>query len=334
MADEITVGGITVPITHPDKVLFPADGITKADLARYYADVAGRMLPWLRDRPITMVRYPDGLDGQRFFQKNAPSYFPDWIRRVRLGKEGGEVEHAVCDKPATLVYLANQACIEIHGFTSRVDKLDAPDQVVFDFDPPDGKRFAEVRRAALWARDLLDGELGLTSFVRTTGGRGLHVHVGLNRRADFEEVREFAHRVAEMLARRHPDAITAEQRKDKRGDRIYADVMRNAYAQTVVASYGVRGRPGAPVATPLNWAEVEDGRTSPSPGTASARPRSAWPSSTPDPALAKLAAGTRADLRVCDRRRRVASAGSALEVEQDEESARRHVGGAGLHGAG
>jgi bifunctional non-homologous end joining protein LigD len=175
-----------------------------------------------------------------------------------VGKEGGEVEHAVCDKPATLVYLANQACIEIHGFTSRVDKLDAPDQVVFDFDPPDGERFAEARRAALWARDLLDGELGLTSFVRTTGGRGLHVHVGLNRRADFEEVREFAHRVAEMLARRHPDAITAEQRKDKRGNRIYADVMRNAYAQTVVASYSVRGRPGAHVATPLNWAEVED----------------------------------------------------------------------------
>jgi bifunctional non-homologous end joining protein LigD len=258
MADEITVGGITVPITHPDKVLFPADGITKADLARYHADVAGRMLPWLRDRPITMVRYPDGLDGQRFFQKNAPSYFPDWIRRVRVGKEGGEVEHAVCDNPATLVYLANQACIEIHGFLSRVGKLDTPDQLVFDFDPPDGKRFADVRRAALWARDLLDGELGLTSFVRTSGGRGLHVHVGLNRRANFEEVREFTHGVAGVLARRHPDTITVEQRKDKRGDRIYADVMRNAYAQTVVASYVVRARPGAPVATPLNWPEVED----------------------------------------------------------------------------
>jgi len=189
MADEITAGGITVPLMHPGKVLFPADGITKADLARYYADVADRMLPWLRDRPISMVRYPDGLDGQRFFQKNAPSYFPDWIRRVRVGKEGGEVEHAVRDNPATLVYLANQAAIEIHAFTSRADKLDAPDQMVFDFDPPDGKEFADVRRAALWARDLLDGELGLTSFVRTSGGRGLHVHVGLNRRADFEEVR-------------------------------------------------------------------------------------------------------------------------------------------------
>ncbi len=264
MADEITVGGITVPITHPDKVLFPADGITKADLARYHADVAGRMLPWLRDRPITMVRYPDGLDGQRFFQKNAPSYFPDWIRRVRVGKEGGEVEHAVCDNPATLVYLANQACIEIHGFLSRIGKLDTPDQLVFDFDPPDGKRFADVRRAALWVRDLLEGELGLITFVRTTGGRGLHVHVGLNRRADFEQVREFAHGVAGVLARRHPDTITVEQRKDKRGDRIYADVMRNAYAQTVVASYGVRARPGAPVATPLNWAEVEDDSLQPS----------------------------------------------------------------------
>ncbi len=258
MAAEIAAGGITVPLSHPDKVLFPDDGITKEDLARYYADVADRMLPWLRDRPITMVRYPDGLGGQRFFQKNAPSYFPDWIHRAEVGKEGGQVEHVVCDRPATLVYLANQACIEIHAFTSRVDKLGAPDQMVFDFDPPDDERFADVRRAALWARDLLEGELGLTSFVRTTGGRGLHVHVALNRRTDFDAVREFAHRAAGVLARRHPDVITTEQRKDKRGDRVYADVMRNAYAQTVVASYGVRARAGAPVATPLSWAEVED----------------------------------------------------------------------------
>jgi len=133
-----------------------------------------------------------------------------------------------------------------------------PDQMVFDFDPPGDNRFADVRRAALWARDLLDGELDLTSFVRTSGGHGLHVHVALNRRADFDSVRDFAHRTAELLARRHPDVITTEQRKDKRGDRIYADVMRNAYAQTVVASYSVRARAGAPVATPLSWPEVED----------------------------------------------------------------------------
>jgi bifunctional non-homologous end joining protein LigD len=259
VTDQIVAGGIAVSISHAGKVLFPDDGITKQDLAGYYGGVAEVMLPWLRDRPVTMVRYPDGLAGSRFFQKNASSYFPSWIRRVEVGKEGGVVEHVICDKPATLVYLANQACIEIHGFLSRADKVDVPDQLVFDFDPPDGEHFADVRRAALWARELLEDELGLTSFVRTSGGRGLHVHVALNRRADFEATREFAHHAADVLARRHPGVITTEQRKDKRGTRIYADIMRNAYAQTVVANYGVRARPGAPVATPLSWPEVDDG---------------------------------------------------------------------------
>ncbi|HLM89814.1 MAG TPA: non-homologous end-joining DNA ligase [Streptosporangiaceae bacterium] len=258
MTEEITAGGIAVRIPNAGKVLFPDDGITKEDLARYYADAAGRMLPWLRDRPVTMMRYPDGLTGPRIVQKNVPAYFPDWIRRVEVPKEGGVVEQAVCGQPADLVYLASQACIEVHAFTSRADKLDAPDQLVFDFDPPDDKHFAEVRSAALWARELLDGELGLTSYVRTTGGRGLHVHVALDRRAGFDPVREFTHRAAALLARRHPDVITTEQRKDKRGERVYADVMRNAYAQLVVAPYAVRARPGAPVATPLTWSEVED----------------------------------------------------------------------------
>ncbi len=263
MTDQIAVGGITVPLTHPDKVLFPGDGITKEDLARYYADMADRMLPWLADRPVTMVRYPDGLEGQRFFQKNASSYFPDWVRRAELPKEGGVVEYVICDKPATLVYLANQACIEIHGFTSRADRADRPDQLVIDFDPPDDEHFGDVRRAALWARDLLEGELGLTAFVRTTGGRGLHVHVVLDRRAGFGPVREFTHRAAAVLARRHPDVLTVEQRKDKRGDLVYADVMRNAYAQTVIANYSTRARPGTPVATPLAWSEVADDRLHP-----------------------------------------------------------------------
>jgi bifunctional non-homologous end joining protein LigD len=258
LTENITVGGITVRLSNAGKVLFPDDGITKEDLARYYANAAGRMLPWLRDRPITMMRYPDGLGGERIVQKNVPAYFPDWITRVQVGKEaGGVVQHAICDKPATLVYLANQACIEVHAFTSRADRLDAPDQLVLDFDPPDMQRFEQVRQAALWARELLDGGLGLTSYVRTTGGRGLHVHVPLDRRAGFDEVREFAHRAAEVLARRHPDVLTTEQRKDKRGDRVYIDVMRNAYAQLVVACYAVRARPGAPVATPLNWPEAE-----------------------------------------------------------------------------
>jgi bifunctional non-homologous end joining protein LigD len=262
VTDDITTGDITVHVPNAGKVLFPDDGITKQDLARYYADAAGRMLPWLRDRPVTMMRFPDGLKGQRIVQKNVPAYFPDWIRRVNVPKEGGVVEQAVCDKPADLVYLASQACIEVHAFTSRADKLDAPDQLVFDFDPPDNQHFEQVRSSALWARELLD-ELGLTSYVRTTGGRGLHVHVPLDRRAGFDAALEFTHHVAELLASRHPDVITAEQRKDKRGTRVYADVMRNAYAQLVVALYAVRARPGAPVATPLSWSEVEDGGLEP-----------------------------------------------------------------------
>lgn len=258
MTGEVIAGNRAVPIPNAGKVLFPDDGITKEDLARYYADAAGRMLPWLRDRPVTMMRYPDGLNGQRIVQKNVPAYFPDWIRRVEVPKEGGVVEQAVCGKPADLAYLASQACIEVHAFTSRADKLDAPDQVVFDFDPPDGEHFGQVRSAALWARELLDDELGLASYVRTTGGHGLHVHVALDRRAGFDPVRDFAHRAAAVLASRHPGVITTEQRKDKRGGRIYADIMRNAYAQMVVALYAVRARPGAPVATPLSWQEVED----------------------------------------------------------------------------
>jgi bifunctional non-homologous end joining protein LigD len=247
MTEEIGVGGITVELSHPGKVLFPDDGITKHDLAAYYADVADPMLSWLRDRPITMARYPDGIGAQRIFQKNVPAYFPRWIRRVQVPRvevktDSATVEHAIC----------------------RADRVDRPDQLVIDFDPPDGQHFAEARRAALAARDLLDGELGLTSYVRTTGGRGLHVHVVLDRRAGFKPVLEFAHAVAGLLARRHPDLITAEQRKDKRGSLVYADVMRNAYAQTVVASYGVRARPGAPVATPLSWAEVTDDGLDPS----------------------------------------------------------------------
>jgi bifunctional non-homologous end joining protein LigD len=274
VTEEITAGNFTVPIPNAGKLLFPDDGITKEDLARYYADAAGRMLPWLRDRPVTMMRYPDGLGGQRIVQKNVPAYFPDWIRRVDVPKEGGVVDQAVCDKPADLAYLASQACIEVHGLTSRTDNLQAPDQLVFDFDPPDDKHFEQVRHAALWARELLEDELGLTCYVRTTGGRGLHVHVALDRRAGFDPVRDFTHRVAVVLASRHPDVLTAEQRKDKRGERVYVDIMRNAYAQTVVALYGVRARPGAPVATPLSWAEVQDAGLEPGRFTLSTiRPR-------------------------------------------------------------
>jgi bifunctional non-homologous end joining protein LigD len=262
-APALTAGGIRVELTHPDKVLFPGDGITKADLAGYYRDVAGLMLPWMRGRPVSMARFPDGITGERIFQKNVPGYFPDWITRVEVPKQGGVLHHVVADKPATLIYLANQACIEPHLFLSQDGDLDRPDQIVFDLDPPGAGQFAETRAAALALRGLLEDELGLTVFVKTTGGKGLHVHLNLAGPASFDDTRAFAREASALLARRQPGLLTLEQRKDQRGRLVYSDVMRNAYAQTVIAPFAVRARPGAPAAVPLSWDEVADGELTP-----------------------------------------------------------------------
>ncbi len=202
--EKLTVGRVTVELSNTAKVLFPGDGITKGDLVEYYQAVAGEMLPLLRDRPVSMTRFPDGLTKAGIVQKNVPAYFPDWITRVRVRKEGGSLRQVVCDKPATIVYLANQACIELHAFLSRLAHIDQPDQLIFDLDPPDGDRFADVRVCALRLRELLAGELGLPAFVKTTGGNGLHVHVPLNARQDFDTVREFARQAAELLAAPEP----------------------------------------------------------------------------------------------------------------------------------
>ena len=260
--EAVRVSGITVELSNTSKTLFPDDQVTKGDLVGYYRDIAARMLPYLRDRPLSMERYPDGITGERIVQKNVPRYFPDWIARTRVKKQGGTLVQVICDRPATLVYLANQACIEMHAFLSRTGALDRADQLIFDLDPPDDHRFDQVKHLALGLRDLLD-ELGLTAFVKTTGGRGLHVHVPLDARDDFDTVRRFARQASDVLAAREPDILTTEQRKDSRGDRVYSDVMRNAYAQTAVAPYSVRARPGAPVATPLDWAELQDASLTP-----------------------------------------------------------------------
>jgi len=257
-ADTVQAGGITVELSHTGKVLFPGDDITKGDLVAYYQRAAEAMLPWLRDRPVALRRYPDGITAQGIFQKNVPRYFPDWITRAEVPKQGGSLQQVICDKPATIVYLANQACIEFHSFLSRLDRIDDPDQLIFDLDPPDADRFGDVRSAALLLRDLLEGELGLTTFLKTTGGKGLHVQVPLDATADFDTARQFALDVGALLAARNPGLATTEQRKDKRGDLVYLDAMRNAYAQLAVAPYSVRARPGAPVATPLSWDELDD----------------------------------------------------------------------------
>lgn len=254
----VKAGRHAVEVSRPGKVLFPRDDITKLDLAEYYATVGQAMLPYVRRRPVAMERYPDGLGGERFLQKDVADSLPRWAATASVRKERGRLTQIVCDNVATLVYLADQSCITPHVWLSRADRPDHPDQMIFDLDPPQGK-FTEARRAALVLRDLLD-ELGLPSFPKTTGGKGIHVMVPLDRRAGFDSVREFARGVADLLAARDPKRLTTEQRKDKRRGRVFIDVMRNAYAQHAVAPYAVRARDGAPVATPLRWTEVEDGR--------------------------------------------------------------------------
>jgi bifunctional non-homologous end joining protein LigD len=257
---ERRVGRRTVTVTHPDKVLFPDEGITKVELVDYYVEVAAVMVPHVRDRPLTQQRFPDGIDGGTFWHKQIPRYFPSWVPRVRVHTEKGPQEQILCNEAATLAYLANQNCITPHVWLSRADRLHQPDQVIVDLDPP-GDDFEPVRQGALLTKVIFE-EIGLVPFVKTTGSKGLHVAAPLRRGADFEEVREFSRALAGVLAARD-EGLTTEVRKDKRRGRVFIDVGRNAYGQTAVPPYAVRARPGAPVATPLDWEEVGDRRVSP-----------------------------------------------------------------------
>jgi bifunctional non-homologous end joining protein LigD len=251
----VRIGRREIEITRPEKVLFSEDGITKGELIDYYARIAPWILPHVRDRPLTLERYPDGIHKQRIFQKEVSSYFPEWIRRVPVKKVGGTVTHVVCNDIATLVYIANQACVTPHIFLSRIDKLDVPDQMVFDLDPQ-GDDFELVRSTARAFRKLLD-DLELPAYLKTTGSRGLHVVVPLQRREGFDSVREFARELARIVVSHAPDERTMEQLKANRGGRVFIDTNRNAYAQLVAPAYAVRARKGAPVSVPLDWSELK-----------------------------------------------------------------------------
>jgi bifunctional non-homologous end joining protein LigD len=257
----IRAGRRTVRISNPDKVLFPADGITKLDLARYYAAVASAMVPHVRDRPLNLWRWNAGIERDVVIQQAIPKGAPEWVRRVEVERRrGGTVVHAVGGEAATLVWLANQNCITLHVWTDRADRIGYPDRLVFDLDPPDedaSAHFPAIRAGALVLGDALR-ELGLAPYAMTSGSRGLHVVAPLRRRAHADEVRDTAGAIAELVAERRPDELTTAWRKEKRGGRVLVDVARNTYAQTTVAPYAVRAIPGAPVATPLAWEELED----------------------------------------------------------------------------
>jgi DNA ligase D len=240
-----------VEVTRPDKVLWPALEITKRRYAEYLGAVADRMLPWLRERPLTVVRAPDGVDGQRYFQKDTPSYAPSWIRRVTIPAPSAkrDVAYTVCNDAPTLAWLGNQAALEFHPAPVRRDRLDRPDLLVVDVDPPDGAFDAAVEVAFL-VLEVLD-DLGLRPVVKTTGGKGLHIVVPLQRHVSPAELRAAAMRLTEIVEQRRPELVTSEFRKADRRGRVMLDPSRNGTGATIVAPYSPRARAEATVSFPV-----------------------------------------------------------------------------------
>jgi bifunctional non-homologous end joining protein LigD len=248
-------------ITHPDKVLFPDDGITKGELAAYYETIAPVMVPHIRDRPITMERYPTGIGQKGFWQKDVSKGFPPWLERAEVPKKDGTVHHPLVRDTRSLLWVTNQNTITLHVWPSRAPNLYKPDVCVFDLDPSEDEPDV-LRAAALQLRDLLL-DLGLPSWVKTSGAKGFHIVVPLDGKTSFGDVERFAHTVARLLVTRDPQHLTQEFSKVDRRGRIYVDSGRNGYSATFAAPYTVRAKRGAPVSAPCTWDEVERGTVLP-----------------------------------------------------------------------
>jgi bifunctional non-homologous end joining protein LigD len=261
MAKKAAAAKPDVVISHPEKVLFPDDGITKGDLAEYHELVASLMLPHLKGRPVTMERYPAGIGKKGFWQKSVEKGFPAWLERVDVPKKDGVVHHPIVTDERSLMWLVNQNTITQHVWTSRVPNLFNPDVCVFDLDPSQDDP-APVRVAAIGLRDLLE-EIGLPSWVKTSGSKGYHLIVPLDGKSTTEDVERFAHQVGRVFVSHAPDHLTQEFNKVDRKGRIYIDTGRNGYSATFAAAYTVRAKAGAPVSAPCTWPEIEKGIVNP-----------------------------------------------------------------------
>ena len=262
MSDEIEIGRRHVRLTHPDRVLFPGDGVTKGDLAEYYVEIGDAIVPHLRNRPFTLKRYPDGIHGQPYFHKQAPKGKPPWIptRQFRTWpREGGSrlVDFALVNEPAALAWMVQMNCIDMNVWYSRVDKPDRPDYVVFDLDPPESRNgFEQAIKVAHLVREALEG-LELRSYVKTSGADGIHVLVPITRRYSYPDAYELAERVSRGLEAEHPGLVTTEWLKKKRRG-VLVDHRQNGHGKTIASVYSLRPKPGAPVSTPLRWGELTE----------------------------------------------------------------------------
>jgi bifunctional non-homologous end joining protein LigD len=251
----------TVKLSSPDRVLYPEDGITKGDLFEYYKHVGSTIVPHLRDRPFTMKRYPHGITGQAFFQKQAPRGMPDWIptRQFRTWpREGGSrlVDFPLLNSTEAVLWMVQMNCVDMNAWYSRVDKPDRPDFVLFDLDPPDDGFELAIEVAHL-IRGLLD-ELELPGYVKTSGADGIHVVAPITRRSTFKQAYDFAEKASRLLEQRHPGKVTTEWLKKKR-EGVLVDHRQNGHGKTIASVYSVRPKPGAPVSTPLRWEELKPG---------------------------------------------------------------------------
>jgi len=250
-----------ITITHPDKILFPDSAITKGELAAYYEMVAPYMVPHMRARPVTMERYHRGIGAAGFFQKDVSRGFPDWLQRVEVPKKGGTVHHPIVTDARSLLWLANQNCITPHVLTSRAPNLYYPDICVFDLDPSE-ENPAQLKAATFELRGFL-ADLGLPSWLKTSGSKGFHIVVPLDGKTNMSDVAEFAHTVGTLLVKRDPANLTQEFHKIDRGRRILVDTGRNGYSATFAAAYAVRAKPGAPISAPCTWDELQHGDIGP-----------------------------------------------------------------------
>ncbi len=248
-----------VELSNEDKILFPKSKITKGDVISYYKKNARKIVSYMKDRPVSLMRYPNGITKEWFFQKNEPTYFPKWIKTASVKRKGkSNITMVLCNDVDSLVYIANQACITPHIWLSKKDKPNNPDRVIFDLDPPEGK-FNLAIKAALLLKEVLEKKLKLPCFVMTTGSNGLHVVIPIKREKEitFDDTREFAKRVARIVVEKEKTEFTLEQRKNKRRGRLFIDCMRNGFAQTVIAPYSIRAIENAPIACPISWKDLQ-----------------------------------------------------------------------------
>ena len=243
-----------VDISHPDKILFPKKAITKGDMVTYYEKIAPLMLPYLKNRPLTLHRFPSGIEGTGFYQKNASDYFPDFIKTVKIETEEGTNTQVLCNDVKTLIYLANQGTVAFHIWLSKKDKLRKPDKIVFDLDPSDDD-FGKIKKGAKILRELLKSKK-IDPSLMTSGKSGLHLYYKKRRGKDFDQVKELTRSIAEEAENMEPGLFTTQIRKDKRDGKIFVDYLRNAYAQTAVCPYSLRATEEAGVATPIEWDEL------------------------------------------------------------------------------